>query len=298
MKEIVLLAENDPVIADITTTILKHHEYHVEHVANGKEALNYLKTPHNHADIILMDDDMPIMDGLTFMQAYKQESIRHAPVIMVISSEASEHIEKAINAGIYYHINKPIQEGVLLSLIENALESNALHEELRDIATQQHDIQSMLRDIHLQGRTFGEMRSMSRFLAGFYPEPQNAIIGIYELLINAVEHGNLDIRFEDKKTLLSNMTWEDEIHARQTTAPYKDRMVDVHFSVTKEGITLTIRDEGDGFQADHFLHQVARAPNESHGRGILMAKEISFDKVQYLGKGNQVTCYKQNRGER
>jgi CheY-like chemotaxis protein/anti-sigma regulatory factor (Ser/Thr protein kinase) len=293
MNWVALVIEDNAVNASVISLMLEKNNYQVVVTGNGKEALNYLANPTNRVDIILLDYYMPIMNGLVFMQEYNQGSFPHrVPVIMVTGSHEQEDIEKSIKAGVYYYLNKPVQESILISLIEQAVLNNQKHNELRDIASQQYDVRLMLRSIQLEGKTFGEMRSMARFLSGFYPESQKAIIGIYELLINAVEHGNLGIDFAHKKQLLENMCWEQEVDKRQAITPYKDRVVTVHFVIEKTCITLTIADEGEGFDAQKMLGVVSRAPNETSGRGILIAREMSFDSLTYEGNGNTVVCTK------
>ncbi len=293
MNQVILFVEDDAFNTAITKRLLEKNNYHVMAVQNGKEALDYLRDPSNRADIILLDYFMPVMDGLTFMNEYNQGHFsKHVPVIMITGTTSSVDIEKAIKSGIYYYLNKPIQENILLSLIEQATVNYKKHCELREIASQQYDLKAMLRTISLEGKSFGEMRSISRFLSGFYPDPQKAIVGIYEMLVNAVEHGSMEIDFTLKKQLLDNMCWDQEINKRQSISPYKERSIKIHFSIDKTQNILSIEDEGQGFDFHYILSHLSRSANEHNGRGILIAKELSFDSVEYIGKGNKVVCIK------
>jgi anti-sigma regulatory factor (Ser/Thr protein kinase) len=54
------------------------------------------------------------------------------------------------------------------------------------------------------------------------------------------------------------------------------------------GITLTIRDEGDGFAWQKYLDFDPERAFDPNGRGIAMARMMSFDAVEYQGNGNTV----------
>jgi hypothetical protein len=138
-------------------------------------------------------------------------------------------------------------------------------------------------------RTLQEAERLSKLLATYYPVPGRAAAGIWELLSNAVEHGNLEISFEEKTTLLQNGTFAEEVNRRLRLKQYSTRAVRVEFSRIAEFIELTITDEGHGFDFSQYLNanlSTAR-PN---GRGIIIASQICFDSLVYQGSGNRVTA--------
>ena len=63
-------------------------------------------------------------------------------------------------------------------------------------------------------RTLEEVEDSACFLASCFPEPERVVAGLMELLVNAVEHGNLGITYEGKKLLIADNKWRDEIHRR------------------------------------------------------------------------------------
>ena len=107
------------------------------------------------------------------------------------------------------------------------------------------------------------------------------------LLINAVEHGNLEIDAALKQELLMAGRWRDEIEARLRDPEYSDRVVIVTFQRSERIISMTVQDEGAGF--DHAGHLASSAPAEGYrGRGITMARDLSFTSLTYHGAGNLV----------
>jgi len=115
-----------------------------------------------------------------------------------------------------------------------------------------------------------------------------------EMLINAIEHGNLEISFDDKTELLQTGNYMNLLRARQREPKYLERRVHVFYSLDKDALILRITDEGRGFDHKAFI---ARALTDEsllmleHGRGITMAQG-AFDSVEFNEKGNQVTLSK------
>ncbi|CAM3608584.1 response regulator [Zobellia roscoffensis] len=96
---------------------------------NGEEALNYILENQNNPDalphLILLDIDMPIMDGFQFLEAYKNiESTisKQIPIYMVSSSVDPEDIERAKSySSVVDYLSKPLKSNKLKSLIEETL---------------------------------------------------------------------------------------------------------------------------------------------------------------------------------
>ncbi|MCR9142772.1 MAG: ATP-binding protein [bacterium] len=118
--------------------------------------------------------------------------------------------------------------------------------------------------------------------------------GLREMLVNAIEHGNLSISYDDKTREIMSGNYKDFIKARQSNTSYRQRSVTVHYSLSPKRVLFLIRDEGDGF--DHAAMRARKledldAELSSHGRGIKMT-ESAFDRVRYNAKGNQVLLIK------
>lgn len=114
-------------------------------------------------------------------------------------------------------------------------------------------------------------------------------IGLREILINAIEHGNLEISFDEKTEAVAAEGYIDFISIRQKDPKYRDRRVLVKFSLSPERVIYVIEDEGKGFNYKNVLEKAKRANEEelAHGRGIVMALGI-FDSVKFNEKGNKV----------
>ena len=112
--------------------------------------------------------------------------------------------------------------------------------------------------------------------------------GIVEIFVNAVEHGNLGLTYADKSALLKKDAWQAEIDRRMVLPEYRGRRVFVRLEIQPERSTLSIRDEGSGFDWQPFMEIQPERAFDLHGRGIAMSKLMSFDEVNYSGCGNTV----------
>ena len=119
-------------------------------------------------------------------------------------------------------------------------------------------------------------------------------IALREIIINAIEHGNLNISFDEKSQLIDNDNYFVFLAERQQDPKYRNRRVEIEYSIDPQKVTYQITDEGDGFDHKKMFKEELVNVNEKllgHGRGIPMAKNC-FDEMNYNDKGNQVILIK------
>ena len=119
-------------------------------------------------------------------------------------------------------------------------------------------------------------------------QPETLAMGLSELLVNGIEHGNLGIDFAEKSRLRENDCWEDEIRRRMTLPEFKGRAVRLRVRGEPTRWIFEITDEGEGFDWRRFLDfdpERAFAPN---GRGIALSRQLSFSSLTYIPPGNRV----------
>lgn len=139
-------------------------------------------------------------------------------------------------------------------------------------------------------RTIPEARDLAVSLAAAYPDPDRAVVGLTELLVNAVEHGNLGITYREKSELLERGELEREIARRLSLPALAARRVKVIFRREAEQLTTSIEDEGDGFDWRPYLDYDPERALDPNGHGIAIACGMSFDDVTYVGRGNVVVA--------
>ncbi len=264
-------------------------DYNVLSAKDGYEALDMIKQHSTSISAVLLDREMPGMNGIEVVSKMKKNPIwRKIPIIMQTGSGNTEQIREGVEAGVFYYLTKPLQEGLLKAVISSAVkeveQAGLLNEELK-----KHRASfSLIDQAMFSFRKLEEAEQLSCFLAYCYPDSEQALQGISALLINALEHGNLNLGYKDKTKAIEKNRWREEVEQRQEMPTNKNKHVSVKFSKTANEITLTITDEGQGFDwRSHMEIDPSRA-TQNHGRGIAIANAACFNKVIYNDKGNQV----------
>ena len=121
----------------------------------------------------------------------------------------------------------------------------------------------------------------------------NLNMGLSELLINAIEHGNCNISFSDKTKLLDEGTnMISHIRELQKNNDISQKFVTIDYELFDQKSNWVITDMGNGFDHNQYLNTNPKNLFLPHGRGIMMARNSS-DELHYNDTGNQVTlvCY-------
>lgn len=135
-----------------------------------------------------------------------------------------------------------------------------------------------------------EIDKAAEQLATYFPDIKTARLGLHELLLNALEHGNLGITYDEKTTLVREGTWREEVMRRLHLPQNQHKKIHTHLLENDRGLTLYIRDEGKGFNWQPYLTCSATRLHHPHGRGIALAKEFCFDELTYSVRGNEVVA--------
>lgn len=112
----VLLVEDDPQDVEITKEVmeLSKVKLNINVVSNGAEALSYLRKEDGfdnavRPDLILLDLNMPKMNGREFLEEVKKdESLKVIPVVVLTTSKADEDIVKTYMLGASCYVTKPV----------------------------------------------------------------------------------------------------------------------------------------------------------------------------------------------
>ena len=112
----ILVAEDEPVNMLLITEVLHKMGFTVIKASNGKQVLDLLDT-HQPA-VILMDVNMPEMDGYETMQVIRQNpSFRRLPIIALTAKAMKGDREKCLEAGASEYLAKPVNTEQLLSAL-------------------------------------------------------------------------------------------------------------------------------------------------------------------------------------
>jgi len=112
----VLLVEDNELNREVATGLLEDAPVTVSTADNGEIAIQMLNE--NNYDVVLMDMQMPVMDGLTATRAIRQNSkFNHLPIIAMTANAMAGDREKCLEAGMNDHLAKPIEPDKLFEAL-------------------------------------------------------------------------------------------------------------------------------------------------------------------------------------
>jgi CheY-like chemotaxis protein len=121
----ILIAEDNEINRRIALRILEKSGFEAQAVGNGRLALEALK--HNHYDLVLMDVQMPEMDGFEATTAIRNlaSAVREIPIIAMTANAMAGDRERCIASGMDDYISKPVSLPKLQSTLERWIHKRA-----------------------------------------------------------------------------------------------------------------------------------------------------------------------------
>ncbi len=127
----ILLIEDDMIeVMKVNRTISSLKLPHeVVEVSNGEEALDYLKSENSLPDIILLDLNMPKMNGVEFLNILRNDKVlRYLPTIILTTSSNQKDILECYKAGVAGYIVKPLKYEDYVKKLKHLLEYWSVNE--------------------------------------------------------------------------------------------------------------------------------------------------------------------------
>jgi len=119
----ILLVDDSKTMRNIQKSVLSQLGYtELEEACDGQDALSKVKA--FGPDLLLVDWNMPNMDGLSFVKAYRQDD-KTTPIIMVTTEAEKSRVIEAIKAGVNNYVVKPFTPDLLSQRIQETLEKCA-----------------------------------------------------------------------------------------------------------------------------------------------------------------------------
>ena len=285
-EDTILIVDDDPGILLTIKALLSPEGYSLITAPDGRAARSMIQERDGQFSAVLMDWDMPGMSGIDVLRWMKgQPASFHTPVIMQTAMDRPENVREGIDAGAFYYLTKPHNPPVLVSIVRAAAEDFHTRDSLLRKLKESENPYRHLVDGTFRFRTLDEGEFVTVRIANACPSPSDAMV-LNELVINAIEHGNLGITYDEKTKHVDAGTWRTEVDRRLSLPEYVGRYVEAHI-VRKSGkLMVAIEDQGPGFEYRRYLDFDETRVFDNHGRGIAMTR--SALEVQYVGRGNRV----------
>ncbi|MFH1672795.1 MAG: response regulator [Pseudomonadota bacterium] len=285
----ILVVDDESGVRRIISKVLLRNGYQPIESADGREALEVFRN--ENPAIVITDIRMPDMDGLELLTRIKEKSPETC--IAIMTGYGSEEVAiKALRNGASNYFKKPIDLPELIyaiGVLSDSIRSRR-HNKF-DYKKLAHEIKTIIIENDLDS-IYSIVHELTKVTAYFSSDVESIQTGLLEMITNAVEHGNLNITYEEKQKALQKGTLKELYKNRAQTVPYKERKVTIRYEFNPEKVMYTICDQGDGF-GWRDLPDSADPDNlmAASGRGVFMTR-LYMDEVVYNDTGNEVTIVK------
>lgn len=220
--------------------------------------------------------------------------------------DADRVIIDVVAAGLALELLRPLKDvGVQITLLLEAEDllavESGLHAAVSGFLIKPFERQALLAALDLPWggvsapaggyfpfRTLEDVTGLSQLVAGLCPEAEMVQIAHSELMLNAVEHGNLGLGFVRKGHLMSCGAWRNEVERLLDMPEHLDRFAYLRVELRPREVRFLIRDQGDGFDPAPYLNLNPARSVEPHGRGIAIARMLAFPDLVFLEGGRCV----------
>lgn len=284
-----LVVDDEEMTRAIVAGYLSRIGYRTLEAETKAQAWEILSANGSAIHVVLLDRRLSDGDGLDLYERMKREPhLADIPVIVQTISDSSSEIAAAIRAGVFYYLIKPYDGALLRSVVRAAEETTGRLKSLQGDLRSRSDAIGLLRDGRFRFRTPQEAQNLAITLSSVAATAHSLTFGLSEILVNAVEHGNLGIGFEAKGRLKASGMLAREIEARLASAEHCEKYATLHVERTDSRVIFTVTDMGAGFDFNRYLSVDASQSDATHGRGIALARMVGFDQLTFVGNGNRV----------
>jgi len=288
-KAVVLVVDDEHFNLEIIKEYLSEIDIETVCVDSGEQALEILQETPRRFSAVLLDRMMPGIDGIEVLTKIKaNESTNRLPVIMQTAKAGTDHMLEGLKAGAHYYLSKPYDQQTLLAIISTAIRDYKRYINIQKNLEQASQTLKLMAKGEFSFRSLDEARRLSALLANACPESDSVAFVLTELMINAIEHGNLGISYKEKSRLIAEEKWEDEVLQRLSLPANSNKHVTIEFNRSEDSISFLITDQGSGFGWQQYMEISPNRAFDSHGRGIAMANSICLNQIEYLETGNKV----------
>lgn len=269
----------------------KNPDWVVSTARNGREGLAQVEA--EIPDLIVTDLKMPEMNGLELVEVIRNE-YPLVPVVLMTAAGSESIAVLALEKGAASYVPKNELASELVNTAERILSTSTKRRKQRRLLNYLTSMSYVLEnDLDLISALVGDIREtvQQRWI---FDENESLRLAsaVDEALTNAYFHGNLEVssalREDDPNA------YHDLANSRRKVEPYKSRLIHVDVELRRDEVTITIRDEGPGFNPHKLPDPTAPGYLErASGRGVLLMRAFT-DEVEYNQTGNVVTLKKRS----
>jgi len=273
----------------------KNERLTIAYADNGAEALDRMTRV--LPDLIVTDLQMPEMDGLELVTVTRERFPR-VPVVLITAHGSEEIAVAALERGAASYVPKSQLATRLLVTVEQVLamvRAERSQTELLKYLTATEFSFSLVNDPELVAPLVDHIQQVVTAVK-LCDETGRVRVGVAleEALLNALYHGNLELKSEELGEYRSRLLEADidPVEERRALEPYASRRIHVRGRITDREASIVIQDEGPGFDISTVPDpQVPENLEKENGRGLLLIQSF-MDEVRFNDRGNEITMVK------
>ena len=285
-RTLLVVADN----ADTQTVILEYARAQGHSVISATTpALGLTTFDMTQPDIVITDLFLPEQDGIMLVKQI-HERRPTCPIVLLTDAGHSESTMEGLCAGALDYVQQPIHEDAFAQVLMRAIHSLPASvddapgvERLEYVLVMGPDpryVESTVTWL-IQGTAMALVEARQLHLRA----------ALQELVMNAVEHGCLELRYHDKIEAMAKDQYDELIQRRRHDARFRDRRVTIRaiYDKRQQVLTYQIADEGIGFnwKARVGSRYDACPTGDASGRGVFLA-QLFFPDIAYNDRGNEV----------
>jgi len=258
--------------------------------SDGESVFAHLLTNPEQFSAIILGQNIEDINGLQLLHKINAcSALKTIPVIMEASTGTLEEMENCIRSGARYYLPKPIDKEIIPKIIDTAIRDQDRYNLVEKSVLASKPTNTLV-SATFKLQTLEEAQVAANIIANECPNPRLAAVGITEMLINAIEHGNLGIGYAEKTRLHEAEQWLVEIERRLLLPENLNKYVTISFNKTNSHINIRVKDQGKGFDWRQYQDLDSKRVFDNHGRGIVMARSLAFQELIYHENGSDVEC--------
>jgi len=282
----VLVVDDEAALRSLLRRALEREGFEVAEAADAAEALDRFRTFGPWVSVL--DIGLPDRDGISLLADLRE--LEPAAVVIVVTGRGDEEI--ALRAGAASFLHKPF---VLANLVQEVRQLAAWRSPSAGAASPAAGATLRFSLSNHEARERSVIGALTLPLRDLLGEAGllGVRIGVGEMILNAVEHGNLGISAVEKEEALADGRFTGLVASRLAMPQNAGKRVWIESRLSDGEFRVTVRDEGGGF--DWRALAAAEPGANLAGRGVLLTR-FHFDEVRWNERGNEVTLVKRIPG--
>lgn len=286
-RQILVIGEHGDWLNELSA-LLKHSPYQLCRCSSVEQIIEASLLNPALPKTIILDQQHLDYDKVKSLKAATHNHPGESNLILALQEDDISVIHRALELGIFFFITPKFSSQMAINIIECAINTKlALSSQLTTLDPKSQ-LPALVDEAHFTIRTPMEAKTIANILGYLAPAANRVTVGLFELLLNAIEHGNLGIGFAKKAQLLANNELQAYIEHQLLQPEYANKKVSIQFAREADQLIYSIEDEGQGFNPQGYLEFDEERALEKNGRGILIAKRHSFDTLKYENQGRRV----------